>query len=108
MIQLQKVIFSYFFLIIGLTFMFQNLALYPEIQEKLRKEILSLNESPTHENTKKLEYLNAFIKENLRKYGAVTTVIRVTGEDMTLEDYFLPKGTQVAVNVRAINDSVEV
>jgi cytochrome P450 len=40
----------------------------PEIQEKLRNEILNAfgKNTPTYDELGKLEYLNYFLKENLR------------------------------------------
>lgn len=93
----------------ALAFLIQLLALKPEIQEKMRKEVLSeIKDLPTYENTKKLDYMSVVLKENLRLYGPVVQLQRATSKDTILEDVILPKGTIVGINFDAINHSKEI
>jgi len=93
----------------ALAFILQVLAKDQTIQEKMRKEVLKEigNEIPTYENVKKLDFMAATIKENLRLYGPVTSLQRVTKVDTILEDWILPAGTNVMVNMHAVHTSKE-
>uniref|UniRef100_A0A1I8NPQ6 Cytochrome P450 n=1 Tax=Stomoxys calcitrans TaxID=35570 RepID=A0A1I8NPQ6_STOCA len=68
----------------------------PEKQDKLRQEILSnigKTQPFTLENMKNLPYLRACIKEALRIYPVMFGNIRITGRDLSLSGYQIPKGT---------------
>ena len=73
------------------------LGTHPEIQTKLREEILAQIgkiEEITYDHISKLEYLNAFIKEALRVGGPVPMAgLRVATKDFMLGDIEIEKGT---------------
>ncbi len=73
------------------------LAKYPEIQEKLYKEIVqTIGEDgiPTALQCKDYEYMNMFINESMRFYHPAGQVApKVASEDTELGGYRIPKGT---------------
>ncbi|KAJ6473350.1 cytochrome P450 [Mycena vitilis] len=69
----------------GLSRMLELLCLYPEMQEKLRKEILEAPERMDYEQLGLLPFLDAFLHEVLRLYPPATpAMIRETVKDATL------------------------
>ncbi|GAB0096595.1 Cytochrome P450 [Sergentomyia squamirostris] len=82
------------------------LARNPEKQEILRSEILKAlpeRDSPlTKENVASLPYLRACIKEAMRLIPVVSGHVRITNQDLMLQGYRVPKGTEVYMNNEAI------
>jgi cytochrome P450 len=85
------------------------------MQKRAREEVLSIfgdapeDIIPSFDQLKQLDYLNQFIKENLRVYGPVVQVVpRVAQEDIVLADTLIPKGSLVTVNVFNIQHSKKV
>ncbi|XP_061393813.1 probable cytochrome P450 12c1, mitochondrial [Musca vetustissima] len=77
---------------------FLCLAKNPEKQEKLRQEILTnigKNADFSLDNMKHLPYLRACIKEALRIYPVLFGNIRITGRNLNLSGYQIPKDTNV-------------
>ncbi|CAH1793047.1 unnamed protein product [Owenia fusiformis] len=71
---------------------------YPDIQEKLHKEIDNAigERIPTLDDRKRMPYMEAFILESLRYMSHIPIAIpHETMVDVTLNGYFIPKGTQV-------------
>lgn len=85
------------------------LALYPEIQQKLRDEVIQHLDKTgeiTYEKLSKLDYLTAILKETLRLYGpADSTFPRVATEDVILGDLLVRKGTQILPNLKIVHSS---
>ncbi|KAI9304538.1 cytochrome P-450 cyp509A1 [Cunninghamella echinulata] len=95
------------------------LSKYPDIQEKARQEVNSTlcpngepNEDilPTIEDTKKLVYINMIMKETMRISNSVLHLVtpRVATQDVNLNGTFIPKGTQVNVNIYGLHHSSKV
>lgn len=67
-----------------------ELALNPQIQDKLREEIcLELKKSDgviTYENLKDMKYLHKVFQETLRKYPPVTTLVRKSAGEYTFSN----------------------
>ncbi|OZJ03915.1 hypothetical protein BZG36_03273 [Bifiguratus adelaidae] len=92
---------------VTLTWSLYQLALDPDIQDKLRAEITPLFSKidfnspdfpnvpnlPTYEEMNALPYLNNFCKEILRLIPPVPSTTRVPAKDVVLNGYFIPKGT---------------
>ncbi|KAG8812856.1 hypothetical protein FRC17_001789, partial [Serendipita sp. 399] len=71
-----------------------SLAQHPEIQNRLRNELLTLHtESPTMEELNSLPYLEAVVRESLRYHSVVTGTLRVATQDdvIPLEKPFVDK-----------------
>lgn len=87
-----------------------------DIQQKAREEAIEIlgdepvDILPTVEDTKKMIYINQIMKETLRINGPVTRVVpRLAMEDTVLPSgTFIPKGSQVTVNVFNIQHSNKV
>jgi hypothetical protein len=59
-----------------------SLAIRPDIQSKLREEVLSLStENPTIDELNSLKYLEFVIRETLRLHTPVSSTIRVSDKD---------------------------
>ncbi|KAM5531524.1 hypothetical protein V8D89_010179 [Ganoderma adspersum] len=95
------------------------LAAHPDIQEKVRSEILASRggQDVAYDQLQSLPYLDAVCKETLRLYPPTPIVLREALQDSTLtlsepmrssdgsmvDSVFVPKGTNVLVGVRACN-----
>ena len=79
------------------------LATHPEVQAKLREEILThigKTEEITYEHISKMEYLNAVIKEALR-FGApiLNILFRIATQDFMLHEIEIKKGTVITASL---------
>lgn len=87
-------------------FIFLYLALNPDVQEKLRKELHSVvgfDKTPTLEDRPKLPYLEAVIAETMRANIIVPlTVARKATEDTTFYNYNIPKGTEMVFSLWSV------
>ncbi|XP_059840290.1 cytochrome P450 2J2-like [Hypanus sabinus] len=78
---------------------------YPDIQEKVHDEIVSLigQRDPMMDDRINLPYTNAVVHEIQRKgIIAPLTLNRETTRDTTVGKYFIPKGTQVLTNLYSV------
>ncbi|XP_003704412.2 putative cytochrome P450 6a14 [Megachile rotundata] len=86
-----------------------EMALNPEVQKKLRKEIKEFYEKNkgnwTYENIKEMSYLDKVFKETLRKYPPVTVLKRRCNSNYTFSGtkVSIPKDTVVHIPVYAIH-----
>jgi cytochrome P450 len=84
------------------------LAINPDIQNKLIKEIDDYFKSNNNNETiEELRYLDLCMKETLRLWPAFSRIARVTVEDTYLEHIFLPKGTKVYLPTYSIHRDPE-
>ncbi|KAL8173127.1 UNVERIFIED_CONTAM: hypothetical protein K2H54_040389 [Gekko kuhli] len=71
---------------------------YPEIQKKVQEEIIKVigSAQPQIEHRAQLPYTDAVIHE-VQRFGNIVpmNVPHATTADVTLEDYFIPKGTHI-------------
>lgn len=88
---------------------------FPEMQKKLRQEILtkigridSTSTTVTPEVMVDLTYLNAFCSEVLRFHAPVPLSRRVCVRDTTILDQRVPKGTNVLLVPAAVNTSTQL
>lgn len=84
------------------------------MQQKAREEVIKIlgdapmDVLPTIEDTKNMTYINMVIKETLRINGpAVRVLTRITNQDTELSGTFIPKGTQLTVNIFDIQHTEE-
>ncbi|KAH7134259.1 cytochrome P450 [Dactylonectria macrodidyma] len=77
----------------------------PQLQQRLRDEISSLNGSDddAHEGIDKLPLLNNFIREVLRLYCAVAIIPRMAIRDIDIVGVVIPKGTVLHLSPAVMN-----
>ncbi|KAL2061357.1 hypothetical protein VTL71DRAFT_7630 [Oculimacula yallundae] len=82
-----------------LTWAVHILSLNLDIQTRLRNEIMTLPSSdPDYAQVEGLRYLNNFCREVLRVYAPAVMIWRQAAEDVTIENTFIPAGTNVIVS----------
>lgn len=91
----------------GTTWALHALSIHPEIQGRLRQELLDAGigpgETPTFEHIESLHYLNNVVKEVLRFYPPVPMTRRWANVSATIEGAYIPKGTEMFVAPICIN-----
>ncbi|XP_062554271.1 cytochrome P450 4c21-like [Armigeres subalbatus] len=89
-----------------------QLAMHPEHQERLHKEIIEMfpDSDPliTMERLASLPYLDMVLKECLRLYPAAWIVMRENSADVIIDDFVFPKGCKFAVNIFSMHRRVDV
>ncbi|KAJ7935803.1 cytochrome P450 [Mycena leptocephala] len=102
--------------------LFHVLALYPDVQKKLRAEILSVPEQLDHDTLIALPYLDGVIREVLRLYPPASPVMfrdyegrllplstPITGVDgKVMTSIPVPKGTQIYIAISAANHNKNI
>ncbi len=97
-----------------MTFITWEIASKPHIQERLYAELKDKIADPARvpalEEVETWPYLNAVIKEGLRKYAAAPSHLErvVPPGGVTLQGYFIPEGTIVGVQAYSIHRKPEV
>lgn len=89
-----------------------ELARRPQIQQRLRSEILSqvgslVDHAPSREEVNSLTYLRCFVMEVLRYYPVFPSMMREATKDVTIGDLHVPRGTSFIISPYAINRSPE-
>ncbi|RIB11299.1 cytochrome P450 [Gigaspora rosea] len=83
------------------------LAKYPDIQDRLRKEVLDVftdrNHLPTIDEIDKLKYLECIFKETLRIIPTVPELRRYNLKDEIMNGYVIPKDTLLTISIYAIH-----
>ncbi|KAJ6607567.1 cytochrome P450 [Mycena sp. CBHHK59/15] len=101
---------------------FHILALYPDVQDKLRAEILAAPEHLDHDTLLALPYLDAVVRETLRLYPPPTPMSRDAFEDAVLplstpiigvdgtvmNTITVPKGTSIQISLAAANHNKQI
>ncbi|XP_025113194.1 cytochrome P450 3A24-like [Pomacea canaliculata] len=84
-----------------LQFMAYLLALHPEVQEKIVREIKEQlgDEIPDHDGILKLKYLDSVIHETLRMYPSFYFTDRIASEEVTIKGVTIPKGAGVIIPI---------
>lgn len=86
-----------------------HLAKNPEKQEKLRQEILTIlpnrDSKLTTESFNHIPYMRACLKEAMRLNAVVPGTSRATGQDLVLNGYQVPKGTDIALSMIVLQKS---
>ncbi|CEP12637.1 hypothetical protein [Parasitella parasitica] len=98
-----------------LAFTLYELAKNPEIQKRVREEVLQiLGDSPediipTLEQTKQLNYLNMVMKETMRRHPPVyNTTARIATEDINMAGIYIPKGTEMRLDIYNLHHNPDV
>ncbi|XP_072258239.1 cholesterol side-chain cleavage enzyme, mitochondrial [Pyxicephalus adspersus] len=88
-----------------------ELARAPNIQEKLRSEIVAAREAVGNDLTalmKRIPLVKAALKETLRLHPVAITVQRYTQRDTVIRNYIIPRGTLVQVGLYAMGRNPDV
>jgi cytochrome P450 len=62
---------------------------------------------PDKERLDRLVFTECCLRESLRKYSNVPTVVRVAAEDVQVGDYHLPKGATVMVSMQGVHHNAQ-
>ncbi|CZS91639.1 hypothetical protein WAI453_011830 [Rhynchosporium graminicola] len=81
-----------------LTWAVHVLSTHADIQTRLRDEIMTLPSDPDYTQLEGLRYLNNFCREVLRVYAPAVMIWRQAAEDVTIENTFIPAGTNVIIS----------
>lgn len=86
----------------GIAFVFYNLAMYPQIQQKVFEELRStfgddLSAPVAMQELNSLSYLELVIKETLRLYPSVPFFGRKATEDLVFENVTIPQNTSINI-----------
>ncbi|RSL71909.1 hypothetical protein CEP54_001101 [Fusarium duplospermum] len=90
----------------SITWALHELSRRPECQQRLRREIISLDKtcpSPDFGDIDKLPYLHNFVREVLRLYCAVAMAPRQATQDVKIAGVLLPKGTVIQLSPAVMN-----
>ncbi|XP_067940619.1 cytochrome P450 3A6-like [Watersipora subatra] len=93
-----------------LQFFCYNLALNPEVQEKLYEVICDAMKDGTelgYDDLKKLVYLEMCINESMRLFPPITKVDRVARRNVTINGIDIPKGMVVEIPIFVIQRDAE-
>ncbi|XP_070533063.1 cytochrome P450 4C1-like isoform X2 [Ptychodera flava] len=96
----------------GLTWTLHCLAHHPEIQDKVRNEILSVLPSAddiiTWEHLEKMHFLKAVVNESLRLFPPVPLVPKQSENDDMIGQYYIPGGTFLLLQIGAMHRCADV
>ncbi|KAK4945759.1 hypothetical protein LTR10_015107 [Elasticomyces elasticus] len=96
----------------SLSFITWELASKPHIQKRLFEEVshLAKDEVPPLEDVQGLQYLNAVLKEGLRKYAAAPSHLErvVPPGGARIDGHYLPAGTVVGVQIYSMHRNANV
>ena len=84
----------------NLTTLCYNLAIHPNIQDKLFEEIESIDKIDS-ETINNLHYMEASIMENLRMYAPVIIQERICKKDTELKGMLIKRGTMISIPIIA-------
>jgi len=97
-----------------------ELSMNPKLLATLREETEQVYGAPVapgadlstcmpkkRESLSRLEYADCCLRESLRKYSVVPSVVRVPSEDVEINDHVIPKGTSVIINIMAAHHNEE-
>ncbi|XP_020278699.1 cytochrome P450 4C1-like [Pseudomyrmex gracilis] len=89
------------------TFALMLLAEHKDIQDRVRLEVNTIlkenNDKFTMSSLQNLSYLERCIKETLRLYPTVPSIARVTTEDVKLQSYIVPAGTDIGIYIYSVH-----
>lgn len=102
----------------SMTWAIYALCLYPQVQKRLRDEVranlpIGTTSSPntvtvSAEMVDNLPYLHAVCNEVFRVYPPAGLTRRVAAKDTSISGQHIPKGTAIAISMRAVNISKEL
>ncbi|XP_069699699.1 cytochrome P450 4C1-like [Periplaneta americana] len=79
------------------------LGLYPDVQEKVHKELDQIfqgsSRSPSMKDLNDMKYLEQVVKETMRLYPSVPLIGRKLNADCKIDDYIVPAGSHLVLNI---------
>ncbi|KAM8953714.1 cytochrome P450 3A9-like [Pelodytes ibericus] len=96
---------------VTLSYLFYNLAIHPDVQQKLQEEIdtfLPDKATPTYDILMQMEYLDMVIQETLRMYPPAGRIERVAKHNFEINGVLIPKGTVTMIPAYALHMNPEV
>ncbi|KAH8301478.1 hypothetical protein KR059_004218, partial [Drosophila kikkawai] len=92
-----------------MAFCLYELALNPDIQDKLRQEILSVPKL-TYESFQEMPYLEQVVSETLRKYPILPHLLRRSTKEYSVpdSDLILESGTKIMIPIHSIHHDPEL
>ncbi|XP_070157186.1 cytochrome P450 4C1-like [Polyergus mexicanus] len=92
---------------ISITFVLLLLAEHKDVQERVRVEVDNAMQEDggklTRRSLQNLSYLERCLKEALRLYPSVFSILRNVGEDVKLHSYVIPAGTILHLNIYGVH-----
>ncbi|XP_041377110.1 cytochrome P450 27C1-like [Gigantopelta aegis] len=84
----------------SMSFLFYSLAKHSGVQKKLQTEVDNLlgGRPANYEDLQSMPYLKAVVKETLRMYPPIPVNARIMQDDITIDNYTVPKGTCILLN----------
>ncbi|KAH8267919.1 hypothetical protein KR026_011049 [Drosophila bipectinata] len=87
----------------ALNFFMYNMTMHPEFQARCREEVWAVcgrdtSEPITLDQVRKLDFVEACIKESLRMYPPGPLVVRKATANCQINDFFIPKGANVLIS----------
>ncbi|XP_035214782.1 LOW QUALITY PROTEIN: cytochrome P450 4c3-like [Stegodyphus dumicola] len=94
----------------GIIFALYCIGLYPEVQKKVTDELDEIfgddvERSVTHDDVRRMKYLECTLKESQRIYPSVPLIGRKMDENITYEGLTIPAGTTVHLNIIGLHRS---
>ncbi|CAG8750197.1 6897_t:CDS:2, partial [Racocetra persica] len=97
---------------VTISFALYFLAANPDIQDRLRKEILAILPDrdchPTADQIEQLKFLECVFKEVLRIVPPGSVILRTNVKDETFNGYFIPKKTPLLIPISSIHHDPSV
>lgn len=89
----------------ALSWLLYDLAINPEVQEKLVQEIDAHveKEKPTYDKVFKLQYLDMVVNETLRVHSPSPAIFRTALEDIDINGMHIKKGLDIAIRATALH-----
>lgn len=79
------------------------LAMYPDIQEKLYRELRlaydTQNEETSYERLQQLPYLDCVLKESMRLFPVAPFIVRTATADTPVSNCIIPKGAIIMMSI---------
>jgi len=97
-----------------LNWLFYELAMNPEHQQKCYEEICNVMEGkdtddcPTYEEINKLEYLEQCLEESMRLYPAAPRLERMVDQDCVVDGISLKKGSFVSAMIYGMHHNADI
>lgn len=102
-----------------LTWSLYELVSNPEYLERVKEEAKlvykghlsetgAVDSIPPRSSLDGLQFTECCLRESLRKYSVVPTVVRIASEDTMLEHHAIPKGTTLMINMQGVHHNPEI